>query len=65
MENLSDGISDGFVLFYIKDKKLNTVLLNEEQAQTLDMMLNVVFKDTPARVMPSDDVAKYLPKESE
>ena len=41
--NLSDGTIDGFTLFYLKDGKLYSVLLNEEQAQCLDLSLGVAF----------------------
>ena len=41
--NLSNGTTDGFTLFYLKDGKLCSVLLNEEQAQCLDLSLGVAF----------------------
>ena len=60
MDNLSDGIKDGFVLFYLKNQKLNSVLITQEQADILDMMLNVVFGDEVVRISPSNDVKRYL-----
>ena len=60
MNNLSDGIKDGFVLFYLKNQKLNSVLITQEQADILDMMLNVVFGDEVVRISPSNDVERYL-----
>ena len=41
-QNLSDGTSDGFALFYLKDGKLCSVLLNEDEATILDLMLNTL-----------------------
>lgn len=60
MNNLSDGVKDGFVLFYLKNQKLNSVLITQEQADILDMMLNVVFGDEVVRISPSNDVKRYL-----
>lgn len=60
MNNLSDGVKDGFVLFYLKNQKLNSVLITQEQADILDMMLNVVFGDEVVRISPSNDVERYL-----
>lgn len=60
MNNLSDGIKDEFVLFYLKNQKLNSVLITQEQADILDMMLNVVFGDEVVRISPSNDVKRYL-----
>ena len=60
MDNLSDGIKDGFVLFYLKNQKLNSVLITQEQSDILDMMLNVVFGDEVVRISPSNDVKRYL-----
>lgn len=60
MNNLSDGVKDGFVLFYLKNQKLNSVLITQEQADILDMMLNVVFGDEVVRISPSNDVRRYL-----
>lgn len=60
MNNLSDGVKDGFVLFYLKNQKLNSVLITQGQADILDMMLNVVFGDEVVRISPSNDVKRYL-----
>lgn len=38
-QNLSNGKSDGFVLFYLKDGKLHSVLLNEDAVDVLDATL--------------------------
>jgi len=53
-ENLSDGIDDGFALFYIKDGKLQAVLLDEAEASSLDLMLGVTFGRQPVRITPVD-----------
>lgn len=58
--NVSDGESDGFVLFYVKNKKLHSVLLNEIQASLLDLSLKMVFDDEPAKVIPTDSYPKRL-----
>lgn len=60
MENLSDGVKDGFVLFYLKGGKLHTVLLNKDQADMLDISLKVAFGDDPVKVVKADDVKRYL-----
>lgn len=60
MNNLSDDVKDGFVLFYLKNQRLNSVLIKQEQADILDMMLNVIFGDEVVRISPSNDVERYL-----
>ena len=42
-QHLSDGFSDGFAIFYIKDGKLNSVLLRADEAIKLDALLPMVF----------------------
>lgn len=54
--NISNGMTDGFVLFYLKGGKLCSVLLTAEQATMLDLVLDTVFGDQSARVVPVDDV---------
>jgi len=54
-ENLSDGESDGFIVFYLKDKKICAVVLNEEQAQGLDLSLKLAFGKDKARICPIDE----------
>lgn len=56
-QNLSDGISDGFALFYLKDGKLCSVLLNEDEAKMLDLMLktlNLMDKTKPIEIVKCD-----------
>ena len=60
MNNLSDGIRDGFVMFYLKNQKLNSVLITQERADILDIMLSVVFGDDIVRTSPANDVKRYL-----
>ena len=62
MNNLSDGETDGFVLFYIKDKKLCSVVLNSEQKEILHLILPMVFKGNQARIIKSNSevMKKYL-----
>ena len=60
MFNLSDGIRDGFVLFYLKNQKLNSVLITQEQADMLDMMLSIVFGSDIVQTSPANDVKRYL-----
>ena len=60
MNNLSDGIRDGFVLFYLKNQKLNSVLITQEQADMLDMMLSIVFGSDIVKTSPANDVKRYL-----
>lgn len=61
MINLSDGVKDGFALFYIKNGELHTVLLNETQVTLLDASLSTVFNDeNGVKIVKADDVKKYL-----
>ena len=62
LKNLSNGDTDGFALFYIKDKRLATVVLNKEQTEKLDIMLQAVFTGSTVRVIESDreSIEKYL-----
>ena len=62
MFNLSDGKSDGIVLFYLKDKKLYSVLLPREQAEVLDIALGAILGEETLKIAPADDVQKYLIK---
>ena len=43
--NLSDGKSDGIVLFYMKDGKLKPIGLVQEQAEALDLIIMIPFKE--------------------
>lgn len=57
-QNLSDGTKDGFALFYLKDGKLNSVLLNEDEATVLDLMLNTLNatdKTKPIKIKKCDN----------
>ena len=60
MNNLSDGMRDGFVLFYLKNQKLNSVLITQEQSDILDMMLSIVFGSDIVKTSPANDVKRYL-----
>lgn len=53
--NITDGVSDGFALFYMKDGKICSVLLTQAQATMLDLVISTVFGDDRARVVPIDD----------
>jgi hypothetical protein len=64
--NLSDGTTDGFALFYIKDGKLCSVVLNQDQKEMLDLTLSMVFKGQQARIIKSNaEVMKKYLDESE
>ena len=60
MKYLSDGKSDGFALFYIKDEKLKTVCLNEEQAEELSMMLYMFSQGKEINIKTPDCLENYL-----
>ena len=60
MNNLSDGMRDGFALFYLKNQKLNSVLITQEQSDILDMMLSIVFGSDIVKTSPANDVKRYL-----
>lgn len=51
--NISDGTSDGIVFFYMKDKMLYPILINKEQAEMLDVVIAMPFKDYKLRVAPT------------
>jgi len=51
--NISDGKSNGFVLFYMKDGMLHPVLLTKDQADMLDISIAIPFTEKPARVAPT------------
>lgn len=61
-KNLSDGTSDGFAVFYLKDGKLNTVALTQEQADMLDLCIQIPFQESGVRITPADPkvVKQYL-----
>ena len=42
-DNLSDGNTDGFVLFYRKADKLHPLVLSSEQADLMDYAIGVPF----------------------
>ena len=44
MRNLSDGISDGIVLFYAKDGIIYPIGLSKEQLETLDLTIGLGLK---------------------
>jgi len=37
--NMSDGVNDGFVLFYVKDENVYPIALTKEQMQMLDIVI--------------------------
>ena len=51
-KNLSDGKTDGIVLFYMKNEKLHPVGLSEEQAMMLDVLLATPFTEKGMAVSP-------------
>lgn len=53
LNNLSNGETDGIVLFYLKNGSLHPILLNEEQAIMLDMVIATPFAESKLRVAPS------------
>lgn len=50
LNNLSDGKSDGLVLFYAKDGTLYPIGLSEEQAQAIDLTIGLGL-NVPLHVM--------------
>lgn len=55
--NLSDGTTNGIVLFYMKNGKLHPILLKEEQAQMLDFVIKTPFAESKMCVHP--DAVEY------
>ena len=60
MINLSDGVKDGLVMFYLKDQKLHSVLITQEQAEVLDIYLKLAFGNNTVKISPANNVKKYL-----
>lgn len=52
-KNLSNGITDGIVFFYMKDKMLYPILLDKEQCEMLDIMLLMAFSESQLRIAPT------------
>lgn len=46
---------DGFILMYVRDKKLCHVLLKEEQEDAFNLYLKCIFKDEPARIINEEE----------
>lgn len=42
LRNLSDGVTDGIALFYVKNKKVYSIIWNEEQLEFLDVVVGMV-----------------------
>lgn len=51
-KNLSDGESNGIVLFYMKNKMLHPVMITKDQVEMLDLVLAIPFKETKLIVDP-------------
>jgi len=58
--NISNGITDGFVLFYMKDGKLKSVGLNKDEADRLDIILGTVFTEPATIIEPNKGIMKKL-----
>lgn len=52
-KNLSDGVSDGIVLFYMKNKMLYPVMITKDQVEMLDLIIAVPFKESKLVVAPT------------
>lgn len=62
--NMSDGISDGFMIAYVKDGNIHPVILKEQQAEVLDLVIPMAFTDEPVLISPKPmGEAKQLSKE--
>lgn len=49
-QNLSDGVKDGIVIFYLKNGKLHPALLDEDQATMLDVVIATPFVESKMRI---------------
>ena len=49
--NISDGKTDGFVLMYMKNGLLRAVALTQEQADMLDISVEVPFVDSKVYIL--------------
>ena len=52
-KNLSDGVSDGIVLFYMKNRMLHPVMITKDQIEMLDLALVIPFKDSKLNIAPT------------
>lgn len=44
-------MKDGMILFYVKDNEVLPVAMSNEQLESLQMMLMVIFGDEPIKVI--------------
>lgn len=51
--NLSDGTTDGVVIFYMKKGMLHPVLLNKDQATMLDIVIAAPFAEEKMIIAPT------------
>lgn len=51
-KNISDGESDGLGLVYMKDGKLHSVGLTQDQADMLDLTIGLPFAESGLLVLP-------------
>ena len=67
-KNLSDGTTDGVVLFYMKKGKLHPILLNKDQADILDLVISMPFSGNKMVIDPNPvehATIKYMLVDSE
>lgn len=65
-KNLSDGKSDGIVIFYMKHGKLKPIVLTQEQADMSDLMeigLEYILDNKKPRFYPVDNFMYFLIKD--
>lgn len=58
--NLSNGYSDGVVIFYMRKGKLHPILLTEEQADILDFVIPMPFKEDRMHISPDSVQLKAI-----
>ena len=62
-KNLSNGTSDGVVLFYMKNQMLYPVLITKDQVEMLDFMIAAPFMNSAMQVGPTPveyDAIKHM-----
>ena len=66
--NMSDGVKDGFVLFYVKDGEVYPVILTDEQIHLVDLVIGGALGSTNDKVrilnQPQGKIERMVKDES-
>jgi len=62
--NMSDGVKDGFVLFYVKDGEVYPIALSNEQLKMLDLTIPAALGNNVTIVNQSMGTVRNLKDEN-